>query len=222
MSCSKVVILSVGVLAAGALVVTRPAIVQQAEQAGVGAVQWTAHALSGVTAPARPAPAQPATTQPIVVTTAPPPSSSPTACIDGCQPQGAPCAPTCATASPTLPVLSNSVDCAWAENTLTWDATLDAQEATALTSGTDSRYPATDAPYYWNWWERWTQLGSWVRTACNTQQALLPVEVSNAVPWMAQAIALHRADAQKTPANASWDDMWVSAYQRLIAMVGGG
>lgn len=108
-------------------------------------------------------------------------------------------------------------DCGWAESTLGWDASLDAQEATAIEDGEDTRYPG-QASLYATYSGRWTMIASWYAAACQGTAMIYP-EWYDSMIWMNAAIQSHVTDEQADTADALWDSTWIGNYQRLESML---
>jgi hypothetical protein len=108
-------------------------------------------------------------------------------------------------------------DCGWAESTLSWDSSLDAQEATAIEDGQDTRYPG-QASLYTTYSGRWTMIASWYAAACQGSAMIYP-EWYDSMVWMNAAIQSHVTDEQANTADALWDSTWIGNYQRLESML---
>jgi hypothetical protein len=108
-------------------------------------------------------------------------------------------------------------DCGWAESTLGWDASLDAQEAAAIEDGQDTRYPG-QAGLYTTYSRRWTMIASWYAAACQGTAMIYP-EWYDSMVWMNAAIQSHVTDEQANTADALWDSTWIGNYQRLESML---
>jgi len=109
-------------------------------------------------------------------------------------------------------------DCGWAQSTLAWDASLDAQEAAAIEDGQDTRYPG-QAPLYTTFSGRWTMIATWYAAACQGTRMAYP-EWYDSMIWMNAAITGHVSDEQANPQAALWDSTWIGNYQRLESMLG--
>ena len=117
-------------------------------------------------------------------------------------------------------------ECTWAVATLAYDAQLDNAEVAAVVSGGDTRYGTpttmvgneTLVQYYQAYANEWTAVGAEVALSC-TGQSLTPAQSADALGWFATASAAHAIDARVVSANAYWDNIWISNYARLSALV---
>lgn len=194
-----------------------PSLVPKAEHAAQQGAAWA----SGELAPARASP-------------------TPAAAVTG-TPTTAPITPM--TPSPTATSLPDwtPAACAWAENVMSWDHSLDAAEAQKVASGQDTRYGTGPAvvQYYLDYAADWqTALGQ-ITEVCDGTGMPTAAEQAASVQAFTTAIAGHEADiASKAPGGTlgllwddvegffevgngwaiKWDKQWIGYYQRLTMM----
>jgi hypothetical protein len=110
-------------------------------------------------------------------------------------------------------------DCTFAISTMTEDRHLDQQEAWAIAEGFDSRFPLSDEPVYVAWEMDWGTVLGEVTAMCNDNTvSVSPTQIEQAETWFQSAIADHQEDTAKNPGNASWNNTWILAYTRLLAL----
>lgn len=207
------------VCAGGAIVYLNPSLVPRAEHAAQQGAAWASGEIAPATGPATPSAASATTVSP---TTAP---------ITLITPTPAAIAPADWTAA----------DCAWAENIMTWDHSLDAAEAQKIADGQDTRYGTGPVPVqdYLTYAAEWqTALGQITEICDHTGMPAAPEQAAT-LQAFATAIAAHEADAaSKAPGSTlqrlwygvegffedgtgwdiEWDNEWIGNYQRLTAM----
>ena len=157
----------------------------------------------------------PANTDPIVIVTpaTPRPTAAPTAA-----PTPIFTPPPAATPTPRPVIAWSGDDCPWAMQILTEDAAWDRATAAAIADGTETRYPQSDIPVYQAYASAWASIAGYVGGVCNRGQYPTAAQDANALSWFAEASAGHSADAAQNPANAPWDDQWISNYARLTGL----
>lgn len=111
-------------------------------------------------------------------------------------------------------------ECAFAVDMLTEDSQLDAR---AFAEGLG---PASDPYHYARIAAQWKVDAGYAAMQCGKPVGALTGTALSVPPeQFALAILSHQGDQTLHPANAAWDRMWISAYQRLEALwtlAGGG
>ena len=217
--CLVLLALIGAVCAGGAVVYLNPSLVPRAEEAAQQGASWASSEVGHATG--SPTPSAAAT---VTLT----PNTAPITLV----------AP--APAATSLPDWT-AADCAWAENVMGWDHSLDAAEAQKIASGQDTRYGTSQAVIqeYLTFAADWQTALSQITAVCNSTGIPTAAEQAATVQAFTTAIAGHQADAaSKAPDSTlerlwydvegfvedgtgwdiKWDNEWIGYYQRLVTM----
>jgi hypothetical protein len=134
-----------------------------------------------------------------------------------------------------------AADCAWAENTMSVDHSLDAAEAQKIATGQDTRYGTSEAVIqeYITFAADWQTALDQITEVCDGSGMPTAAEQAATIEAFTTAIAGHEADEAKVAPGSTlrrlwddvegflefgngwtikWDNEWIGYYQRLTAM----
>jgi len=98
-------------------------------------------------------------------------------------------------------------ECQTGVTMLAWDEALDHQSS------------LTDPTYYDPVVLEWASLEGWVWASCRTAIPMTAPQAGEGSSWIAIAVCTHYFDVRDHPQDASWDDIWVTAYGEIAAML---
>jgi hypothetical protein len=134
-----------------------------------------------------------------------------------------------------------ATDCAWAENVMDWDHSLDAAEAVKIATGQDTRFGTgpTLVQEYDTFANDWATAATQITEVCDNTGIPNAAAQAATVQAFTTAIAGHRADAAARAPDSTldrlwqhvealveygngwdiaWDNEWIGYYQRLTTM----
>lgn len=213
--CASTLLVLAALGAGGYAVYSHPGWTMQATQGAQHAAAWVSGQLA-VRTPAAPSPTVDQASDPAPVSSGTPnPTATPT-------PPAIVLTVPSATPRHVVVVVWSAADCTWAEQVMSWDYQLDANEADAIAAGRDTRYGTSSSvvDYYRTYAIQWDAVVWEIRGQCGSP--VIPItstQADTALTWFAHAIAAHVADEDDaTPSAAQWDVQWIGYYQRLTSM----